>query len=191
MSGGKGIRIVRATTIAAVLLAGCMVEVPALQRPHRVRTEMAVPDFTVVASPEGAVGWRVDIRNNTAAVATIIWDESTFVTANGTSAGRLIAGSTMKIDVTRAHPPTPVAPGANSSEVVIPEAFVEDEEIEDRAAKLRRENDGRMHKRDADIVLNSRRARDERIVGGKLYVTIQGINGKQMWAGVVSSTEKP
>lgn len=172
----------------SVLLAGvgCVPQatIPPLVRSHAVTAEKSIPDFEVKATQAGAAGWRVVVVNNTPAIATVVWDESTFVTSAGRSAGRLINIDTLRIDTSRAHPPSPVAPGASVTEIVVPESLLADEELEVTAEKLRREK-GVEDKPLVDDLVRARVTRAARILGGKLYVTIQGAAGKQTWSGVV------
>lgn len=160
------------------------VSMPPLRRLYTVETEKAIDGFGVEAKPDGVAGWTIRVTNETDAVATVVWDEGTFVTSGGQSAGRLISGETRKIDTAKAQPAMPVAPHANVTNFVIPEKFIGDEDIEQRFAKV-----GPVRARFYDRLLKAREERAALIVGGKLYVTIASGAGKQTWAGVVTKAE--
>ena len=153
---------------------------PPVARHERVTTEKEIEGFTLKAVPVGAVGWGVRVTNKTDALALVVWDESTFTTSASQSAGRLINGDTRKIDSAKAQPSTPIAPGANMTQFMIPESYIDAHEREADAAQITFPT-----QRQVDAVTNERFVRAKQIVGGKLYVTVQSASGKQMWVGVV------
>ena len=158
-------------------------EVPKLRRLHTVEGDAEIDGFELVAVPEGAAAWRLQIRNNTNALASVLWDESTFIASTGLAAGRLVTGSTRKIVVAKAQPSAPVPPGASIIEWVVPEKLVYAEEEE---AKIEEASESRWLTHQLVASINDARAKRYRlIVGGKLYVTIQTVNGKLTWTGVV------
>lgn len=155
---------------------------PPLRRVHIVEAEKPIDGFEIVAKPSGAAGWEIGVRNGTEASASLLWDESSFVASTGMAAGRLINGSTRKMDTAKAQPGSPIPPGAAVREIVFPEKFIQAEEDEAKVAEYRGQA---FSKALVDGVNAERRRRYELIVGGKLYVTINTAAGKQTWVGTV------
>lgn len=159
------------------------VDVPTIERHESVATEKPIDDYDVAAVPGGATGWKIHIVSKIDAVGSLIWDESTFVTSDGRSMGRLITGETRRIDTAKAQPAMPIAPRSDVVQFVLPEKLLDQEEFEgDVATKYRRTSPANIRKLEA-----IRKKRGEMIVGGKLYVTVLGPNGKQTWTGVVTA----
>jgi hypothetical protein len=75
---------------------------------------------TVAAAPDGNIGWELSIRNDTDESLTVAWDESSFVAGDGRSLGRLVPGTTRRMDLRAPHPAEPLPPHATVSAVVIP-----------------------------------------------------------------------
>ena len=157
--------------------------VPPLVRNQIVRGQ-AVGGIEIDAKPYGAVSWQLAIRNTTDAMVSVKWDESTFVTSNGASVGRLIRGETRKIDISNAQPATPVAPGSMISEVVIPEKGADSEEDEAAATAHTA-----MPKAWIPRVLRRRESEARLLVGGKLVITLDAGGKPLTWTGVVESTD--
>ncbi len=121
------------------------------------------PDgVTVAAEPDGNIGWKLSIQNNTDEPLSIAWDESTFTARSGRSLGRLVPGTTRRMDLRASHPPEPLPPHATVSAVVIPtdaaEAYTHRPYGEDFASALR---------------------------GGRLLLTIHGSEAKTTWQATV------
>lgn len=172
---------------------------PKLQRAQTVREVTPVTGIVVTAAPVGAAGWRIQIANSTDAVMSILLDESTFVASTGEAGGRLISGSTKRMDTAKAQPPAPLAPHATYVGVVLIERMLGAERDEEEAWDTAKQVDeSRMpnHKRNAfgakllEVVGRSRDDTAALVVGGKLYVTVMTADGKQTWAGEIVSTAK-
>ncbi len=99
--------------------------------------------------------WNVTVANHQAAAVKILWDESSYVGADGKSLGRLVRGETRRIDVGKPQPPTPLAPNATIEEDVLPESYASD-------VKASLEPDEK----------------------GTMYLVIETNTGKHTWHGV-------
>jgi len=99
--------------------------------------------------------WNITVANRQAAAVKILWDESSYVGADGKSRGRLVRGETRRIDVGKPQPPTPVAPNATIEESVIPESYASD--------------------------VRASLEPDEK---GTMYLVIESSTGKHTWHGV-------
>ena len=157
------------------------VDVPPLERKQIVTTTAPATDFDVEAVPAGAAGWTVRVTSKVDGVASIIWDESTFVTSDGQSAGRLIMGQTRKLDAAKSQPNTPLAPRSNTTQVVLVEKLLDAEETAGGTTRARAA--------EIDEIESVRTKLHHILVGGKLYVTVQGPSGKHTWVGTVTETE--
>lgn len=159
------------------------VEVPRLRRSQIVETSSGVDGVYIAATPSGAAGWTLTVTNNTPAVMTVHWDESTFVASTSEGAGRLIRGETRKIDSANQQPATPVAPGSTLRQSVVVEKMIDAEELEAEIAKKRL--------RSPDVVqriAKTRASRNALLVGGTLHVTVQVADGKKTWSGIVKAS---
>ncbi|MDX2089881.1 MAG: hypothetical protein SFX73_18640 [Kofleriaceae bacterium] len=176
---------------AAALAASAMgpkkpevVPVPLLERGESFEAEAPVEGILVTGVPYGATGWQLHIVNDSDQPISIVWDESSFVTAQGVSAGRIITGSTRRIDSAKSQPPAPLAPRASVHEVVFAEKLyardIEEREIAEAAAQH-----GGISPETARVTQRARADAASSIIGGKLYLTIQTAAGKQAWRGVV------
>jgi hypothetical protein len=168
---------------------------PPLVRNETVNEVTSVEGATVAARPGGAAGWHIKIANNTDAVMSILLDESSFVTSTGESGGRLISGSTRKMDTAKAQPPKPLVPGATLVEFVVVEKMVDAEEGESDARKNSKTLEDPVFSQEQVNNLGAKLLRITEegrmqwaglIRGGKIYVTIQTAAGKQTWIGVVT-----
>jgi hypothetical protein len=181
-----------AAVVLSLALAACMPPMPPkeplVQMPQRtetVETETAIDGLAIAARPYGAAGWTVNVKNDTDAMASIVWDESAFVSPRGQSGGRLIRGDTRRVDLAKSQPATPIPPGAATEEVVFIEKIVEVERTESEYA----EADAKWGGVSPDmnrVIQKSRRDIRRSIAGGALNVTIQLADGKQTWTGRVS-----
>jgi hypothetical protein len=64
----------------------------------------------------------VTVVNGQADSIKVDWDASSYVASSGKSFGRLVRGSTRRINIGQPQPPTPVPSGAQISELVLSEA---------------------------------------------------------------------
>jgi hypothetical protein len=159
--------------------------IPMAPRTETVETETAIDGVEIAATPVGAASWKLLVVNNTDGQISIAWDESSFVSSQGESAGRLIRGETRKMDIAKAQPPTPVPPHARASEVVLVEKLVESEEMESDYVGFKAKY-GYVTKPLNDLIVPARKQRQATIRGGALNVTIQFPDGKKTWIGRVS-----
>jgi hypothetical protein len=159
--------------------------VPPLVR-HQVVRPGVIGDVRLVAIPAGVSAWNLKITNNTPGLVTVSWDESTFVTNDGQSQGRLIRGETRRMDTGKAQPQTPIAPGSSIIETVFPERMLDGEQTEANIEKM----DYLTHQQVLRFI-KLRDAIQASIVDGKLVVTIDIGGTKSTWTGVVESTDAP
>lgn len=205
MSIGKILRIaaVSASVIAAAASAtappsnnsqpnGTRGEPPILhpgRGDEEVVTETAIDGIEVVATPAQAAGWAIGIKNNTDALVSIVWDESTFVTSDGRSFGRIIRGETKRIDMAKAQPTTPVPSKASTSEVGFAEKLYPAEEAEseyvEKGAKQYVNTGGVSPQMNRQIV-SIRKGVKRTLAGGALNITIQLADGKKTWIGRIN-----
>jgi hypothetical protein len=150
---------------------------------HQAVPVSELDGIQIEAVPYGASGWTLRIRNTTASIVSVRWDESTFALANGRSTGRLIRGETRKMDVSKEQPATPIAPGSLTDAVAFPESLVDQEETEGKLAAA-----GYVPRPDADRVEELRRQFYSAFIGAKIILTIETADGKKTWTGVVEST---
>jgi hypothetical protein len=155
---------------------------PALIRTEKVTTEKAFDGIEIQASPVGATAWKLSVTNTTESMVTIVWDESSFVTSDGQAGGRLIHGTTRKLDTAKAQAGTPIPPSATINELFLVEKFIEAEEFESRFAQTP------MDKSQIARMEALRKDRKMLIIGAKLYVTIQGAT-KQTWIGSIEEAK--
>lgn len=122
-----------------------------------------VAGLTIGLEATGLAAWKLTARNDTDDPMQLVWDESSFVTGSGKSWGRLIAGTTRRGDVEKAHPPAPIAPHARMSETAIPESTTAIGEF------------------DYDM--------RQDLAGGRLYVTVATPGGKRSWMATVAESD--
>lgn len=149
-----------------------------LVRKQHVEEQAAVDGAHVAVAPRATVAWQVTVENTSDQMESVIWDESSFVTKAGDSQGRLVPGETRKIDVSKQHPPTPIAPHARVSEFVLVEQWVDAEETEnsiDRSPEIWK----------PEAVAKFRNLVIESTAGGRMYLTIATDSAKKTWTGVV------
>lgn len=91
---------------------------------QRIVESSPVPGLVVGVEHLETVFWGVGVRNDTGEAVRLIWDESAYVSSDGTSS-RLIRANTRVIDAGQAQPATPVPPGARISEAFTAEQWVE------------------------------------------------------------------
>jgi hypothetical protein len=156
---------------------------PPLHREHRIADGEAAPGIRLAAVPAGAAGWEILASNDTDTVVLIVWDESTFVTLVGETAGRLIRGTTRKIDAANAQPASPIAPHSKIDETVFVEKLLAAEEAEETLAKIATQHVMSDEARAKGLEI--RRSTQALIANGHLVVTVQLPTGKQTWAGKV------
>lgn len=102
-----------------VMVAGCYIPRP---RTDATTTRSRAASVEVKATaPATGPGWLIEAKNKSDVGAKLIWDESTFVTADGKARGRLMRGRTKMIDIAKEQPDSPIPAGAVYSEIVIPE----------------------------------------------------------------------
>jgi hypothetical protein len=158
--------------------------VPPLERNQELIAESEIEGVSIIVTPAGAAAWRIAIKNDTEAQMSVLWDESSFVGSTGESGGRLIRGSTRKMDVAKAQPPTPLPGMSHINELVLVENLTNAEEGEARAA-------GQSYPRSLVEKIVELRERTQRmILGGHLRVTIQTSAGNKTWKGVVREVQK-
>jgi hypothetical protein len=122
-----------------------------------------VAGLTIGLEATGLAAWKLTARNDTDDPMQLVWDESSFVTGAGKSWGRLIAGTTRRGDVEKAHPPAPIAPHATMSETAIPESTTAIGEF------------------DYDM--------RQDLAGGRLYVTVATPGAKRSWMATVAESD--
>jgi len=117
----------RALLIAVVVVAGCVRQVipPPKRGPIKAVVARGVERVAVRVSPWGYAGWVVTVKNNRDDQVRIVWDECSFIDTRGLSYGRLIRGRTRILDLARAQPTSPVAPGATVVEYAVSEELAE------------------------------------------------------------------
>lgn len=118
-----------------------------------------IAGMTITLEADGTAGWKLTARNDTDDMLSLVWDESSFVTGDGKSWGRLVPGVTRMLDVEKSHPAAPLAPHSSVTELVIPQVMVAYNEP--------------LFEYDARRELNS----------GRLYVVVQSAAGKKPWFG--------
>ena len=106
-----------------LVTAGCYK--PKIERGALTRTIRAVEGVAVTVAPNGVSGWIIGVENRRDDQVLVLWDESSFVADDGISRGRLVRGQTIRIDLGRTQPASPVAPGARIIEFVVPEAIAD------------------------------------------------------------------
>jgi len=163
------------------------VSVPALKRREVIEEELPVAGIVASATPVGTTGWRVVVRNDSDENIQLIWDESSFVTPDGESGGRLVRGETRKIDTDKAQPPSPIAPHSTLREIVLIDKFIELEELEKDASKHREHVTKKLH----DQIIEGRKEVSRLIVGGHMYLVFATDDGKHTWKGVVRRAVNP
>ena len=150
-----------------------------LIREHIVEPASVIDGVDISAEPVGLTGWEVSVKNATAGTIAVVWDESTFVTGARKAGGRLIRGTTKRIDTAKAQPPTPVPASAELTESVFPELLVRYEEFEekltDREWPPQALAKGRRFREDVSKMID----------GGELLVVVNTAAGKQTWSGRV------
>jgi hypothetical protein len=118
----------------ALSAAAC---VGSTQRTDSIRPVAQPAGLAVSVTPEGELGWQVTVRNDTPELVQLVWDDSTFVTADGQSTGRLVRGvygttphynsHDTALSITHggtAQAPSPIAAGATLTAWVVPESYV-------------------------------------------------------------------
>jgi hypothetical protein len=108
-------------SVLSVALMACAATLPA--RPQQVFAVQTPPGLEVTVEPDGFAAWTVRAKNARDVPVKIVWDESTFVDAQGRSFGRLIRGRTRVIDDAKPQPPSVVVPDAYIVEWCIPEGL--------------------------------------------------------------------
>jgi hypothetical protein len=159
--------------------------VPMQDRTETVTTETAIEGLDINATPAGAAAWTIAIRNDTDEPVSVLWDESSFVTASGDSGGRLIRGETRRIDSAKAQPPTPVPAHARASEIILIEKLTDAEKLEDEYSELAAKYGGVTESMNRDIE-NERRRNLEVLRGGRIDLRIEVAGAKRTWSGRVS-----
>ena len=130
---------------------------------EKVEVKAPVPGLTVETEATGSSAWKLTIKNDGDDPMSVLWDESSFVTGDGTSWRRLIPGNTRIIDTEKPHAPAPVVPHSTLTEVVYPEATID---IDQFGYDMRKE-------------LN----------GGRLYLAVIGSTSKHMWMGAITESD--
>lgn len=148
---------------------------PKLER-HQVVRGDAIAGVEIAVDPLGAAAWTVRIKS--ASAGALLWDESSFVGSNGSSAGRLIPGATTRMDLARAHPPSPLPAGASLSESVFVEKLIDEEEVE---AKMPQYWTDTMVKQ----VVAHRKEIATFVEGGTINLVVQVGSEKKTWTGHV------
>jgi hypothetical protein len=112
---------VRTAVLAVVALAGCIPpRSPALQQ-ATVTVDRPIDGVAIAVTTTDWLVWRLTVENRTDDAMAIVWDESSFIAGNGRSWGRIVPGSTRRIDVSKPHPPAPLPPRSTLTETVIAE----------------------------------------------------------------------
>lgn len=155
--------------------------IEALDRRQSIREENAVEDMTVNAKPYGAAAWTIRISNTGDESASVLWDESSFVSSDGRAAGRLIRGETRKIDTGKTQPPEPVPPGSAAVSTVFAEKLIGLEEVEEKIATTDLPMEQITKAREL------RKKTNAAIVGGKIHLTIDIAGTKKTWTGIVEA----
>src|SRR5262245_44996283 len=134
------VRFTMRILLLVALLAGCTtgpktVPMPPLPaRTERVETVAAIDGFGVEVMAYGASGWRVTVKNDSDAPASVLWDESHFAT-QGKSLGRLIGLEAQRMGTIKTQLPTPVPAHGSVSQVVFVEKMMAGDDVEDRHAQ--------------------------------------------------------
>lgn len=147
---------------ALLVVAAACVQAP---RTDTVATAKAVDEIEVRAEPDGVVGWTFAVKNRTGDQIAIVWDESTFVGADGVSRGRLIRGKTRRINDASAQPASPVAPGATMIEWAVPDTMLDKWSYVEQVPQSARR--------------------------GTIRLVIQAADRKLTWEGKASDSAKP
>lgn len=166
--------------------------VPSIPMPPRTETvapEAEIEGLIVKAVPAGAAAWRVTVQNETNDPVSLLWDESSFVTASGDSGGRLIRGETRRIDSAKAQPPTPVPAHARASEIVLIEKLANSEQLEDDYADIDAKHGGVLPSMNKDIE-DARVANRHTLRGGRIDLRIEIGGGKKTWTGRISGGKR-
>lgn len=156
---------------------------PELVRTESVREKVGFDELAITVKPSGAAGWTIRVHNDGDKLVRIIWDDSTFVTSTGESAGRLIRAKTKKIDVEKSHAPSPVPPGAGLTEDVVVEKFVDYEELEADEQKDQEER-GRIFQSPSKIK-EARGVIERLMVGGRINLVLDVGGEPKTWVGEV------
>jgi len=109
--------------VAMLLFVSCA---PAIKRTDTIEAKDLVDRVEVgVVAADAAAGWNITVQNNRDTAIRLLWDESTYVTSTGESAGRLLRGNTRVMNSDREQPASPIPPHAQLRELAIPESHVE------------------------------------------------------------------
>jgi hypothetical protein len=142
------------------------------ERRETITVDHAVDGVKVAAVPASLAAWMIAIKNTTSDSMLVVWDESSFVGSSGRAHGRLVRGVTRKVDTAKAQPPSPLPPGATVTELVLPEDFLGQVELEDKVVY-----------ETPDVALRRAQVLKE-LDGGHLYVALQTASGKESWSGI-------
>jgi hypothetical protein len=151
------------------------------KREQAVTTEREVDGVFVSASPTGAAGWTLRIANHTDGPVSVLWDESSLVTSNARSQGRLIRGETKRMNVANGQPPSPVPPAAEVVQIVFAEKLAEMEEYE--AKRVGKHYPPKW----GNTIIDEQKAYQAAIMGSRLHVTLDVGGTKKIWTGTVVS----
>ncbi len=123
----------------------------------------AMRGLTITVTPsEAEVGWFVRILNSRRTPVFVLWDQSTYVSTNGETRGRLIRGFTRIRDSALPQPPSPIPTGAALLTYCVPEAHLD------------QPKDGKRL-----LVANPQST-------GRLVLAIEGEDGTEYWEGTVN-----
>lgn len=189
--------MMRVIAVAAMVMAACVppesgtgpagpgyantAPPPPLVRRETVRTEKPVEGLRVEVRPTGATAWLIGFKNETDTAMTVVWDESSFVTSTGEAGGRLIRGSTRRMDVGRSQVGSPLPPRAVLAETAFVERMIRSEELEAKYGQRALPPDLR------ERLIQSRTDRERLVIGGRLHLTLETPAGKQTWTGLVEA----
>lgn len=148
-------------------------------------TEMPIDDVDITSTPAGATGWTIVVANNSDERLSIVWDESSFVTAASDVMGRLIRGETRKIDSAKSQPPTPVPSHTRAREFVLAEKFIQSEDAEGEYADALTKY-GYVTPQMTDVVVTDRASRAGLIRGGRINLVVTVRGETRTWVGLVS-----
>lgn len=148
-------------------------------RLYHVEETAPVDGVKVTVANVGIAAWRIRVTNDNAGDAEIDWDASTFVESDGEAGGRLIHGTTRKIDTGHAQPRSVVAPGSTATESALVEGLLEAEKLGDLA------DPGGVPDATAMRLEKTFAGWQKLIVGGKLRLRIEVGGEKKTWVGAV------
>lgn len=145
---------------AAVAVLACNIPPPRSDRGYEVR---GVEGIEIAVSGEGLrkAGWQIAVKNTRDESVRLVWDESSYVTVDGISAGRMLNGETRVINSDQAQPATPIPPGSTVVVYGVPQGMTTEH--------------GLGYQTD-----------DGKVGVGRMYLVFESDTGKATWEGAIS-----